>query len=123
MLDWIEELEKAATPGPWYWHPGRSTVLCGTGIMDSTGAEIFVNCGRSAGDPTDEDRNAIIALRNSSPSLSAVIRAFIEDHEARRCLNAVPSMTEAQAEIDRMEAAKSALDAALLQFAESGGGR
>lgn len=76
QLQEIEARCNAATPGPWAWAAGRSTVLGEDGIIAADGEEIFVNCGRGAGDPIDEDRQFLVAAREDIPALLAEIKAL-----------------------------------------------
>jgi hypothetical protein len=70
----LERLEKAATKGPWGWGVCRSACLHECGITSDAG-DVFCNCGRGSGEPTDDDAALIVAARNALPHLLADLTA------------------------------------------------
>ena len=76
-----ERLEKA-TPGPWCYGAGNSSVLCDVGIIDHKGFGILVNCGRSSGSETPEDGDFIAHSRTDVPDLLAALKQARENCRA-----------------------------------------
>jgi hypothetical protein len=80
----LRALEQAASPAPWRRGDGPSEVLCMEGIIDAAGNAVAVNCGRGAGDMTEEDEAFIIAARSAVPRLLADLEAARETPSAAR---------------------------------------
>lgn len=70
----IEARVAKASPGPWRWGCGDSSVLYEDGIVSEEGRNIFVNCGRCGGDPEPEDQAFLSHARTDIPDLLSELR-------------------------------------------------
>lgn len=90
-LDALERLARSATPGPWRWGRGPSEVLLADGILAADGSAVFANCGRGAGDPSDEDA-AFIAAAHPAAVLALVAELRAARAEAARLRQALQAI-------------------------------
>jgi hypothetical protein len=97
-LDQLEKLEKAATPGPWFWGVVDTTQLCEPAIVTDAGDIIFSENGSSSGQIGREDKDFVLAIRNAAPDLIAAARAA---DAAREDINELLRVVRATASFGR----------------------
>lgn len=73
----IRERVGKASPEPWRWGDDRLTcesgIVSGAETIPRTHKSVFVNSGRGSGEPSDEDRDFIIAARTDIPALLRLV--------------------------------------------------
>ena len=91
ILDRLQELEQAATPGPWKADNDNRQIVFSNG-----------DC-RLVAWVSDEDRDIIAALRNAAPALIRVARAahwYHQDSQKAPCQIGVCGLCEALKELE-----------------------
>ena len=78
----LDELEKAATPGPWRYGVFDSVQLGQPGMVSmEDGTIVFCDNGRSSGEMECADADFIAALRNAYPALRDHISQLRDDRD------------------------------------------